>query len=351
MDINKILESAIHAPSGDNCQPWRFVIKGNQIRVFNLPERDTSLYNFRQRASLIAHGAIIENIVIASSASGCKASLRVFPDRMDLNLISVVELEKSDTGNEPLYDYIPQRSTNRKPYKSTPITPGQKKSLFDASKYLSEGELRLLEKPQEKKVVAKALGINDRLVFENPHLHKFLFDHIRWTKEEAQKTGDGLDIRTLEITGPQISGFRLLRNWPLVQKLNLLGLSRLVAKKAEKLCVSASAIGLIIIENDRDEDFLTGGRLLQRVWLEAARMGLSFHPMAGIAFLIQRVLGGDTKELSPGHIDLIRDACEGIKTAFNLREETILMLFRIGYSEAPSARSLRLPAEKVSEIV
>ncbi len=35
-DIKKILEAAVHAPSGENCQPWRFEINDREIRIFNL---------------------------------------------------------------------------------------------------------------------------------------------------------------------------------------------------------------------------------------------------------------------------------------------------------------------------
>ena len=65
-DIKKILEAAVHAPSGENCQPWRFEIRGDEIGVFNLPKKDQSLYNEGQMASYVAHGALIENILIAN---------------------------------------------------------------------------------------------------------------------------------------------------------------------------------------------------------------------------------------------------------------------------------------------
>lgn len=64
-DIKKILEAAVQAPSGDNSQPWRFEIRDRdgEIRIFNIPERDKSLYNYGQMASCVAHGALIENNV------------------------------------------------------------------------------------------------------------------------------------------------------------------------------------------------------------------------------------------------------------------------------------------------
>ena len=41
-DIKKIIEAAVQAPSGENCQPWRFEILNNNIKLFNVPERDQS---------------------------------------------------------------------------------------------------------------------------------------------------------------------------------------------------------------------------------------------------------------------------------------------------------------------
>ena len=73
------------APSGENCQPWRFIVDGDKIKIFNIPERDTSLYNVLQFGSFVAHGALIENMLIASSAVGCRGIIQLFPDPRDKN--------------------------------------------------------------------------------------------------------------------------------------------------------------------------------------------------------------------------------------------------------------------------
>lgn len=346
MNINKILESAILAPSGDNCQPWRLMIKDNQVSILNLPEKDKSLFNFRQRASLIAHGALIENIMIASSPLGYNARLKTFPDAINPNLIASIELEKSDAVEEPLYPYIPQRATNRKSYKPIDLADEQKLTLLNVPKFLGTGELKLLD-GEDKRILAKAIGINDRLVFGNRYLHEFLFEHIRWTEEEAVNTRDGLYIKTLELSAQQEIGFRLLKKWGLVKTLNKLGLLEVIARQAEKLFLSAAAAGAVVVDGNSSEDFLAGGRLVQRIWLEATRMGLSFQPMTGITFLIQRVLDREAEGLSEKEVKLLMDAYEMIRSILRIKNETIVMIFRIGISDPPTARSLRLPLERV----
>jgi nitroreductase len=351
MKFKEILDSAILAPSGDNSQPWRFAIHDNRIDVFNLPARDTSLFNYRQRASLVAHGALVENMLIASSALGYETKLAIFPDRANPNLVATIELEESAAGDEPLYPFITQRTTNRKLYKPLPLTDAQRQSLVNSSKAVGAGEVRLVESEGEKRTVAKVIGLNDRLVFENRYLHAFLFDHIRWSDAEARQTKDGLDIKTLELAPPDALAFRLFKNYSLLQALNLFGVSKLVGKNAEKLAMSASAICAITMSGSKADDYLAAGRVLQRVWLEATRLGLSFQIMTGITFLMQRVADGEIGLLSPEQVTLIGEARRRLTGAFNLTNETVMLMFRVGRNSSPSARSLRLPLESLVKTV
>ena len=351
MKFKEILESAILAPSGDNCQPWRFAIRDNCIDIFNLPARDTSLFNHRQMASLVAHGALIENILIASSALGYQPKLSILPEKATTDLIATIELEKSEPGNEPLYPFIRRRCTNRKLYKPEPLNDEQRQILVNSSKDVGSGTVRLKESEEGKRAVAKLIGLNDRLVFENRHLHSFLFDHIRWSDEEARQARNGLDIKTLELSSLDALAFRLFKNYPLLQALNFFGVSKLIAKNAEKLALSASALGIVTVDGNADREFITGGRLVQRVWLEATRLGISFQPMTGITFLMQRVAEGEVGSLSPSQVGLIGEARHELAAAYNLTNETVIMMFRIGQGSSPIARSLRLPLESFIQSV
>src|ERR1700728_957941 len=114
--IQGILEESVQAPSGENAQPWRFGVKKNEIHVFNIPERDQSPYNFRQRASYVANGAVIENISIVASVRGYDSRITLFPDKNNSNLVAVISLHEKQPNKELLYPYIVQRTTNRRPY-------------------------------------------------------------------------------------------------------------------------------------------------------------------------------------------------------------------------------------------
>lgn len=75
--IQKILEAGAQAPSGSNSQPWRFEVAGGTISIIMLPEKDHPILNFRNRGTLLAHRALIENIVIAAAHYKLKSEKRM----------------------------------------------------------------------------------------------------------------------------------------------------------------------------------------------------------------------------------------------------------------------------------
>lgn len=349
MKFRNLLEAAICAPSGDNCQPWKFEVQGDTVRIINLPERDTSLFNFRQRASFIAHGALLENLLLAASAGGYAADVTLFPSGSDPDLIATVNFSQASAQVSPLFDAIKSRCTNRRRYDSSPLADVERKAL-EAVAEGSGGRLILTGTADEKAFLAGIVALNDRLVFENENLHAFLFDHIRWNDHEARETRDGLDIKTLDLAPPDSMAFPLLKSWPLVKFLNTFGISRIVAGNARKLALSSSALGLILVPGSEAIEYINAGRLMERVWLEATRIGLSFQLMTGITFLMQKMFDGDTAGLLASHAALIADARKRVVERFDVGAETIAVMFRVGRSSQPSARSLRLPIDSLVTI-
>lgn len=341
-DIRKILEVAVHAPSGENCQPWRFIVKDNKIDIFNIPEKDLSLYNFRQLGSFVAHGALIENIVITSSALGYKTSVNLFPNQKDEKHVATVVLEKSTPKEESLYPYITKRVTNRKSYKTTPLTQEQKKQLLESAKEIGEGEVRIIEDSDKKKELAKALTVSDRLLFEVRKIHDFLFGHISWTEEEALERKSGFYVKEMELSPPQEKAFKLFRNWNILNFFNKLGFSKMAAKGNTKLYAASSAFAVVLVNGNTQKDFVIGGRIMQRVWLKTTKMGLSVQPVTGVIFFIQRILGGGAQDFSSEQINLVKNAYKTITDTFEAGKKVIPMFFRIGDGGEPTARSLRL---------
>lgn len=350
-DIRKILEKAVWAPSGDNSQPWKFVIQNNTISVFNVPENDNKYYNYKQNASYIAHGGLIENINIACSFYGYKINIQLFPKKEDKNLVSIINLEKSDkTNKDSLYDFIESRCSNRKAYKEGEVSIGDKNSIEKAQDEIGLGEygkVLCINGKDSVKKIAEAVTVNELTVLETKGLHDAFFSEIVWTEKEEREKRMGLYLKSLELNPPQRVGFKLYKSWGVADFLNKLGMARFVARDNAKLYSKSSAMCAVVLSSIGPENMIRAGRISQRFWLRATQLGLSVQPITGTLFLMHRIRENETLDISNHHIDLIKQSFNKIKEIFN--SDNLVMLFRIGYNGKPSARSSRRPPNIVFE--
>lgn len=343
--IEKILSVAVLAPSGDNAQPWHFVVNGNEILIFNIQDRDLTLYNFRQRGAYLAHGAVIENIVLAASEAGCRAGILLFPDASDSNHVATVSLQRAAIKKDSLFNYIAVRSTNRKPYRAEPLLDGERNDMLSVPGEIGCGEIRLLEDRAKIKLLSEAISLNERLILENRYIHDVLFTHIVWSEAEARGRRTGMYVKTLELKPPERVALKLFRNWRLLKVLNKFGVSRLLPKQSAKLYASSGAIGAVIIPDDSNKNYVMAGMVFQRMWLKATKTGLCVSPITGAAYLGKRIADGNTSEMSGAHVELINEAYKKIIDTFSVSNEVVAMVFRIGHGDKPTATSFKLPPD------
>lgn len=339
--LQRILEAGVCAPSGGNSQPWRFEVQGNVINVFSLPEKDHPILNFRQRGTLIAHGALAENIVIASYNEGLKAYITAFPDPAKPTLIFSVAFEKSAQQKHELYDSIFLRATNRKKYEDISLAENERQELIALGEKNGSTQIMLIEDKELCTKLGQALSVNEIVMLENKKLHEYFYREVRWTEKDEQKEKTGLYAKTMELLPPQLAVFKLLKNWSIARFLIKMGIAKFIAKENAKLYGSCSAIGIIAVE-DNDKDFFDAGRVMQRVWLKATQMGLAMHLVTGVLYLGQRIEAGMDEEFSKDHSGRVLKAYQDIKNIFNIQHKVIPVAFRIGHGGLPSARSSRL---------
>lgn len=343
-DIEKILSISVSAPSGENCQPWKFVVTGDRVDIFNIPEKDLSLYNFKQRGSLIAHGALIENIVISASQLGYSTQV-ILLGKSSENHISTIVFSETSPSKERLFDSIKKRTSNRFPYKKTPLSGPEIETLRKSLPSDSRNLVFFVNDKNRIKKIAKALTVSDQILFENQEIHDFLFEHIIWNEEEAKAKKSGFYIKELGLPPPIEKIFRFLRKWNRVKIFNKFGFSKMAAKGNVRLYASSGAMVAVAVESDDPASFINAGRLTQRIWLESTNMGLVAQPVTGVIFFMQRVGEGAGGEFSEDHKRMVKDAYKEISEIFGPTDKTLSMLLRIGYPTKDAPKSLRLPPD------
>jgi hypothetical protein len=198
-DIDHIIRAGTMAPSGDNCQPWRFTVSGNSIDVDLIPERDESLYSWGHRASFIAHGAMLENMEIEAHARGYHLTVNELPDSTRPLRTAHIDVTQTQSTPSPLADAIAHRCTNRKPYRNTPLSDAQRNAIRTA---LGDDALLIEDAPTKQKLAA-AVAWNEKVLFENKHMHRFFFDHMLWTQRDVTARPIGFPVAALELPPPE----------------------------------------------------------------------------------------------------------------------------------------------------
>lgn len=348
--IEKVVRIAVNAPSGHNCQPWIFTAEDGALYLYNDPSRDSTLFNDKQKGSLISHGAVIENLAIAASHFGYEAKISLFPEGESSNLVAIIGF--SETKHPYAYDYlfseILARTTNRKAYRQEKLKSEDTTEVYALiNDPLSYPSVILLENRDDITQASRLFSVGDRILFDNYHLHRSLFSIVNWDAKQEEERKRGLYLGTKELPKPvQVFFKHFVRHWTLMRAFSFFDFPKKMAEKRRILYSYCSAIGLVIAENDSPASFVKAGRSLQRFWLKVSALGLSFQPISvGLLYLGQRTIIENPIELSSRQYRYIKEAYSGIVKLFKIRTSVPAFSFRIGYSTPPTARSMKRSAD------
>lgn len=338
-----ILELGVTAPSGGNSQPWRFVASAQEVQVFSTPEKDLPLLNFEDKGTLIAHGALLENIRIAATGAGYRTEIRVDTELTPGTPVARIQFEPAKTAAHPLYEAIQKRCTNRRPYDKSELSGDDRRVLLDSIDESVEAELMFAESQPQKSRIGDAIGADLPIVMAaNRQIHDRFFEEIVWTQQEELARRSGLYLPTMELAAPQRAVLRMLRNWKVMRAARAIGLPRAIAKANGKLWSNAAAFGAVVIRDTSRRRYVSIGMLIERLWLTATARNLSLHPIVGVLFLTDRIRSGDTSQLSAAEVRSIQTAYAAIEEAFAVRSGHVAFLFRIGRAKPPSATCSRI---------
>lgn len=351
-DIREFLQLAAQAPSADNTQPWEVAVSDRNVSLYVVPERDTMLYDSKLMPSLISHGAFIENFILAASHGGYSVDVSFSkPDSSNhwlLAKLALIEKQDDNSSNlDLLFNQIPIRETNRKPYKTNTLPSDVKTSLTNSVNTLQKNCLKIVDYPQP--ALVNALAVAGRVMFQNSHVHSGLFEHIRWNEADVQESRDGFSIKTFELPPPAELIFRLARSKKRLAFLNkYLQLSKKIPSGMAQSFSKSGAYIAITSRGNTHEDYVMTGRIMQRVWLAGTSLGLSFHPIGALLFL-QAALTNNKKDLvfSQDEVTMINQAYEVVRQAFSVDDEQVLFLFRVGYSTKATMRTLRYALDEI----
>lgn len=349
-EIEKILDLARWAPSGDNSQPWRFEVLGDDALCIHLKaQSDEDVYDYNEgQPTLLSGGMLLETMRIAASSYG-RLMHWSYEGGHGLEHRIHVELARSPrTTTDPLLPFVKSRSVDRGLYRRQRLSEEDKTGLTEALG--DELEIRWHEPLRERLALARlnAQATDIRLrIPEAFRVHQKVLDWDRGLSPAGiPAEAVGLDAMTLKIMR---WGFA---DWRRLQRLNampgatgpaILQMDLLPAINSGALFTISSVVPL---GSDRADaaTLLRYGCALQRFWLTAEQRSLALQPALATVIFAHYGRQGIAFTEEPR----MRAKAEALAGALERRlpgAENWVFIGRIGHptSRAPRPRSVRKP--------
>lgn len=348
--VERLVEFAARAPSGDNAQPWRFTYVPGE-RALSIEVEETRVDSPREMWRFIARlsfGAALENLLRAAPCLGLDATL-VEPRPGEAARVDLQESAGPAAPPDAL-ELLGRRKTNRKVYDSSEVPAGTAARLRDATPPRDGvSTLWILDRARID-AMAELMYRMDATMYGIHPIWKSIEGRIRFDRPWREEVPVGLSRGSLEQARLKLWAIRqagrLPHSW-----LRGLGLVNAFSRRTRALVRSASGLCYLVSDDERPESDVRAGRLLQRAWLALAAEGFATHPMNTVA-LMEHVLARGEPEVR-GWVERtpmrrwIGEFKELVPEAGGRR---CVFLMRFGRAPGPTSRNGRLPVRSVLRV-
>jgi hypothetical protein len=333
-----LVQAGILAPSADNDHPLRFERADRTLVV-----RGTDQFlaaPFHRRVLLwISAGAVVQNMLLEASRQGLEYQVTWAPEPGQPDLLARLGPGPGFPGDSELADAIPTRRTNRALRFSGPrLEPTELAVLEREARTAPGANLIWADSPGSRAEVLRLIRIAEGERFRCEPMHHELFSSVRFDLGWGVPADQGLSPGALGVERPLRPAFALLRHWPVMRALNLVGGHHFMGIRAgslpSRLCPHLAVV--VVGEGDLGAGARAAGMAFERVWLRASALGLALQPLAAAALF---ALDG-YRDVRPS---LRRRLAEGwARLAPGQRP---MMVFRLGRAAPPPIGTARKPLE------
>jgi hypothetical protein len=258
--IEEALELACRAPSLHNSQPWRWVLEGNAVQLFEDKDRVLYATDHSGREALLGCGAVLDHFRVAMAAAGWIANVDRFPNPNNPLLLASADftpIEFVTDGHRLRAAAILKRRTDRLPFDKP---PGWARVEAQMRRGVAGHAVRLDVVPDEfRHELADASQLAESTRLYDSSYHAELF---RWTR--PYQTTQGIPPSAL-VSADESDRVDVGRNFPVNPQSD-----RRVGFGED----NSKVVVLSTSDNDR-ANVLQCGETLSAVLLEATMAGLA----------------------------------------------------------------------------
>ena len=344
-DIEKVLDKARWAPSGDNEQPWRIKVLSPDSCEVTVGYFLNTPFHLERRPDHIALGGFIETFHIAAKDLGFEVrSMVKNPSDNVAPVYTFYIVKAANIIKDPLADVIERRAVNRFPYSRKSLSEAQKQQI---EKSLPVGYTMVWFEGKERMTFAKVVYEAGIIRYVLPEMFTVHSKIIDW--ENALS----LDKVPSKAMGVPIIFLPLIK-WLMGKRERMEGYNRFfkgdvsTALQLEFLPSLFSAAGIAIIADKEPvvaQDWVEAGRAIQRFWLSAVSLGLAhqpaFTPLIFSKYADKGLPLTTLEEVDMKNREMSRNLT--ILLGGEVQKNRAVWMGRVGFAGTITSRSMRRP--------
>ena len=186
--MRELVRYATLAPSSHNTQCWRFRVQARSITIEPDLSRRCPVVDPDEHHVFVSLGCATENLAQAALANGLQAAARF--DATGAGSIKV-DLEATQARESLLYQAISERQCTRGDYDGSALSVAEL-SLLERAGTGDGVRIILLTEPRSMEQVLEYVVAGNTAQLNSPAFVEELKEWIRFSADEAVRTGDGL---------------------------------------------------------------------------------------------------------------------------------------------------------------
>lgn len=342
--LHQIIDLARWAPSGDNTQPWRFVLAPpDQLELHGHDTRADTVYDLEGEASQLSLGALLCNLDLAASCHGMAMQVQRRPHAPVERPVFDLQFTPAGRQSDPLAAHIRTRSVQRRAMHTRPLSPDQRGRMEAAA---GPGHrIVWLAGGAQRWAVARLLFANAGLRLELPEAFAVHQRVIAWNSSESE---DRIPDLALGASWPTRQMMRFgLASWARVHFLNRFLAGTWLPRIELDLIPSLACAAHYLLVADQEpagiDDFLAAGQAVQRVWLTATADGLWQQPEMTPLIFARYARRGTRFTADSRLASRAGELGRALQALVGPQASRAVWMGRLGQGPAPTARSTRLP--------
>lgn len=344
--LKGVLLAGTYAPSVLNAQPWSARLGRDEIHV----KAGEAGVDMTGTGTLIALGAVAENMKVAAANLGLDASIDFSPGSSTEKPLFRLGLRPADVPKDPLFESVWERHTNRRHYEKHPLPEGARETL---DKWLADFpgvRAHWIVDPAGMKKVADVTQQSELARVSDERIHRLVYGKIRWSREEIARQPDGFPLGNLEAGKVGELFLRATRSWRVMRWANRLGFGHLAARHVARGVLESAGVALLTVRGKDKQSVFMGGRAVERFWLGLTHFGLAVQPVTALHHFYDQWSTFGPETFSPQSQAILAEAWPAFKKLFpavDFEKETQLLFVRVGHAPPMRWASPRFSVDHV----